>query len=98
MLSARPALSQAQLAQQPADMVPIVTNAELAFDHHSHARRGPVIVRVTVGDGRLAVNLGQARQLLSSETAGPPGRFAALERIDTFICQCPVPAGSCGPA
>jgi len=79
-------------------MIPVVPNAELTLDDHRHARRGPMIVRETVGDGRLAVNLGQARELLAGEPARPPGRFASLERVDTFICQCPVPAGSCGPA
>src|SRR5437773_12463046 len=72
-------------------MIPVVPNAELALDDHRHARRGPMFVRETVGDRRLAVNLGQARQLLAGEPARPPGRFAALERVDTFICQCPVP-------
>ena len=78
-LGARLALTQSQLIDQTADVVAIVAHPELAFDDHRQARRGPALVRVSMGRGRLTINLGETVQLLDRETAGPARGFAPFE-------------------
>ena len=91
-------LAKSQLGHQSADVVIVITNAELGFDSNSQPHGCPAIIRKSKAPRAFGKDKGNLTELFGVQARRPTGCPAFFQALRALVGQRAVPPGGGGPA